>query len=510
MSSSPISKPTHLNSESLFLSSLLFPLPSRTHCTPTCPSSIFGGRPALTEARNRLASLYSDFSVLSTTNPDGYNANLTSWQQALSHAALAGVIPASTSSTSPQTSTSYKPNRLSLTLDANLAKALESKEWGQPLGLNHVLEDAVAKREWLGYKAFMDAKESLYAKRWIRIPGVRDVLTWTLRQLGLGFFSGGEKGGRVVVLGNLEQAGTEVLKRYEAGPKGRVERIYSRGAWKERFGIVLGGLSDSDVEVLLRFLERDKGVLVYDDRVVKFLLASEKGISQEDETIASLKTLIADMEVQVKALEARIEGLEKSAKEAVARKNRLSALSALRSKKLAEATLLKRQATLAQLEEVFMKIEQAADQVELVRVMDASAKALGSLNKEVGGVERVEGVVERLREEMEKTDEVGVVVGEIGRENGVDESEVDDELEVMESEERERREEAERKEREAREKKEAEETKKRLGALEIVEREARDKENARKQAEVNTEKEIEDSMMGMKRISLDPPETELA
>jgi charged multivesicular body protein 7 len=86
-----------------------------------------------------------------------------------------------------------------------------------------------------------------------------------------------------------------------------------------------------------------------------------------------------------------------------------------------------------------MKIEQAADQVELVRVMEASSRVLGSQNKEVGGVERVEGVVDRLREEMEKTDEVGQVVGEFGKE-GVGEGEVDDELEVMEREERERKE----------------------------------------------------------------------
>jgi charged multivesicular body protein 7 len=265
------------------------------------------------------------------------------------------------------------------------------------------------------------------------------------------------------------------------------------------------------VEVLLRFLARDKGVLVYDSSTVKFLAQNEtQGITQEDETIAALKTLIQDMESQIKVLEGRVEKLGETAKEAVARKNRLSALSALRSKKLAESTLGKRQATLAQLEEVFMKIEQAADQVELVRVMDASAKVLGSLNKQVGGVERVEGVVDRLREEMEKTDEVGMVVGEMGRENGVDEGEVDDELELMEREERERREAIERTEKEAKEKREAEETKRKLDALEAVEREAREKETVRKQAEAATEKEIEESTMGMKRISLDPPNAEMA
>lgn len=453
---------------------------------------------------NRLASLYSDFSVLSSTNPDGYIANLSAWSSALSHACLAGAIPS--------TLDSHVPSRLSFTVGSGLAKDLETKEWGRPLGLGAVVNDALGKREWMGYREFMDAKESIYYKHWVRIPGVGEVLTWGLRQLGLNFGAGGMKEGRVVVLANLETAGQEVMKRYEEGMKGRIERIYSRQAWKDAFGIVIGGkeMSGTDVEVLLRFLSRDKGVLVYNKEVVKFRAGNDTGaITAEDETIASLKTLIQYMEVQIKVLETRIEGLEKSAKEAVAKKNRLGALSALRSKKLAESTLGKRQATLAQLEEVFMKIEQAADQVELVRVMDASAKVLGSLNKEVGGVERVEGVVDKLREEMEKTDEVGQVVGEMGRE-GVDEGEVDDELEAMEREERERREEIERKEKEAREKREAEETRKRLDALEIVEREARKKENLRKQEEAKTEKEIEENTMGMKRISLDPPDTAMA
>jgi charged multivesicular body protein 7 len=391
-----------------------------------------------------------------------------------------------------------------------LEKELETKEWGRPLGLSAVVNDALSKREWMGYNEFLEAKEGIYVKRWVRIPGVGEVLQWGLRQLGL-FTSEGMKEGRVVVLENLETAGKDVMTRYEEGMKGMTERIYSRQAWKEAFGTVLGGqMSESDIEVLLRFLARDKGVLVYNREVVKFRAQNDTGaITAEDETIASLKSLIADLEVQIKVLEVRVEGLEKTAKEAVAKKNRLGALSAIRSKKLAELTLGKRQATLAQLEEVFMKIEQAADQVELVRVMDASAKVLGSLNKEVGGVERVEGVVERLREEMEKTNEVEQVVGEMGRE-GVDEGEVDDELEVMEREERERKEEVERKEREAREKKEAEETRRRLDALEAVEREAREKENLRKQAEADAEKEIEDSTMGMKRMSLDPPDIEMA
>lgn len=72
--------------------------------------------------------------------------------------------------------------------------------------------------------------------------------------------------------------------------------------------------------------------------------------------------------------------------------------------------------------------------------MEASAGVLKGLNREVGGVEKVEDVIEGLREEMEKTEEVGQVIGEgvggVGGQTVVDEEEVDAEMERMEREER--------------------------------------------------------------------------
>lgn len=83
----------------------------------------------LIDIRARLASLYSDFRVQRATNPDGYTANVAAWQDALEHAARAGVIPASGGGKSI----------LSLSTDEKLIRALESKEWGRPLALGTVI-----------------------------------------------------------------------------------------------------------------------------------------------------------------------------------------------------------------------------------------------------------------------------------------------------------------------------------------------------------------------------------
>lgn len=454
----------------------------------------------ITLNRARLAALYSDFRYLLTTNPDGYSANLSAWRSGLSSAAKAGVLPTG--------------DHFSITFNEELLRSLETKEWGRPLSLGTVVREAIASGKngkgegrWWMEKEFLEKEDSVYTRGWglnIQVPGPGDVVRWGLRQLGIGGNEDRLITGRVVILENLEEAGREAQKRLE-GPRGRIERIFSRDEFRGKVEDVFGKekmLSGRDMELLLRFLARDKQVLAYDGETVKVKAPNEKiatAITAEDTTIASLKTLIKDLETQTQILSQRVDELGITAKEAVARKNRVSALAALRSKKLAETTLAKRHATLAQLEEVFAKIEQATDQVELVRVMEGSTRVLTGLNQEVGGVERVDDVVDQLREQMGQVDEVGNVITELGQAGAVDEGEVDDELEAMEREEKEKVEAKERAEGEEREKKEAEETKRRLDALDHAERAAK-----KQSEEADMEKELNNSTEGLKRMSLDP------
>ena len=156
-----------------------------------------------------------------------------------------------------------------------------------------------------------------------------------------------------------------------------------------------------------------------------------------------MKDLISDLTEQIGLLEQKINELNMSAKKALADKNRTSALSAIRKKKVAEHNLGQRANTLHQLEEVYNKIEQSADHIEIVRVMQASTGVLRSLHAQIGGIETVEDVVENLREEMSKVDEVGTIINEVGP--VIDEGEIDDELEALEKKELREREAAEAK-----------------------------------------------------------------
>lgn len=254
--------------------------------------------------------------------------------------------------------------------------------------------------------------------------------------------------GEFVLMENVLAAG-KAFDEKVSETTSRFDRIYSKTQFYKTFSSELVDgqkLSEGDMDVLLRYLSRDKGKIEYDGKLIRISSPGEpSGITEEDATIASLKELIAKLQHQTQMLSARVEQLEVEAKKAVARKNRVSALAALKSKKVAETSLAQRYASLNQVEEVALKIEQASDNVQLVKVMESSSGVLKNLNKQVGGVEKVDSVMDELRERISDTDELANILAE-STGAPIDEGEIDDELATMENEIKEKQEEKEAKE----------------------------------------------------------------
>lgn len=97
--------------------------------------------------RNRLPSLYSDFTLQKKTNPDGYAVNVSAWEQALLRAAkrgytsTRGVRVRSGSITSQKNGAPQKKKKtdhLILRTDESLLRDLETPEFGRPVGLGAV------------------------------------------------------------------------------------------------------------------------------------------------------------------------------------------------------------------------------------------------------------------------------------------------------------------------------------------------------------------------------------
>ncbi|KAF7621300.1 hypothetical protein AFLA_011603 [Aspergillus flavus NRRL3357] len=432
--------------------------------------------------KNRLPSLYSDFAIHRKTNPDGYAVNVAAWEQALTKAAKHGYISSSHGQLStPSKGAMRKSDHLILRADKSLLRDLEIPEWGQPVALGAVLEEAMQNRTIVPLQVYRVNPAILQKPQWRLIdPGVLNpwnVMSWGLKQLkgvvvGTDDSSPVLQGQEWVLVENLKEAAGGIVKKVMGRSPSNTDLVYSKESFVSEFGTTLNQdseLSEADFDVLLLYLSRDSGAIAYDGKTIN--------------TIASIKALMATMTKQVEGLENKISELNSAAKAALHNKNRISALSAVRSKKLAERNLQQRLDTLAQLEEVYSKIEQATSQIEYVQVMEASTGVLRGLNTQIGGAERVEDVVDELREEMSKVDEIGNIMNEAGPQ--VDEAEIDEELEELEN-----------KERQAVEEEEAEKTRQKLAELDNLEQKA--KEAARiAGSEQNLDSELEERLSRM-------------
>ena len=140
---------------------------------PSHPSTVFLSTVSDKQlsSRARLASLYSDFRYQRSANPDGYEANASTWLRALASAVRAEVIP------------SQSNDRLVLHTGDELASALQTPEFGRPLALGAVLGDAVKRKELLPMREFLDAQQSIYARSWALSPW--QIVNWGLQQLGV-------------------------------------------------------------------------------------------------------------------------------------------------------------------------------------------------------------------------------------------------------------------------------------------------------------------------------------
>ena len=168
-------------------------------------------------------------------------------------------------------------------------------------------------------------------------------------------------------------------------------------------------------------------------QVVK-LTHSEGGtfpISSEDYAIASLKSLIGNLNLQADLLTSQIKNLATEAQNSMKNQNRPLALRKLRSKKLIESTLVQRLEALSKLEEIYSKIEQASDQITVIQAIKTSTGALRNLNAQVGKMEKVEDMVEELRQEMNTVEDVGRIMEGAGHDAIIDDDAIDEELEAL-------------------------------------------------------------------------------
>lgn len=122
------------------------------------------------------------------------------------------------------------------------------------------------------------------------------------------------------------------------------------------------GLSKRDVDVLLRWLERDVGSISVLGDVVKF---GSGAISEADRGAVAVSDALVKVEDQVTAAEAQALECEDKARKQLKAGKRAAAASYLRSKRLFDDLVVKRVAAGEQLRGVKMALNRAKGDVEV-------------------------------------------------------------------------------------------------------------------------------------------------
>ncbi|KAF4576717.1 hypothetical protein EYR36_004696 [Pleurotus pulmonarius] len=376
--------------------------------TPSTPSPLATLPPFSSTSRSRLQALYSDISRQKTSNPTSYHANVEWWRNTLE------VVVSSPPPSSPMLGRKggAGKGKLVLSADQRLLDNLRIEGVGKPLALNAVIPELVTSKSLIPLPSFLSSTQSIYDPGWLptRLAWyiVGKPLSWALERAGVI----GEDGmitdskhmpwyGEYVVVGLVEKAADEV-ERIQEGKEGEgvAGALYTLQGFRKTFGSVAGlghneyehqydveeeeeMLSEQDAMVLLKFLQRDRKVVVMENEVIKFIspsaVAEERTITVVDRGILELKTAVENMHKQIESIQRRMNELTTKASTALRANQKPVALSALKSRKQLADILGKRLGSLGVLEGTLLSVEAAAGDVEIMKSYASSTTTLRTL-----------------------------------------------------------------------------------------------------------------------------------
>lgn len=187
-----------------------------------------------------------------------------------------------------------------------------------------------------------------------------------------------------------------------------------------------------DLQVLIKYMTRDKGIAVSDGKVIKLehMMGDQLSpITEEERGIVNVKDTYSRLESQVEEIERRIKERQTKVETCLREKKREQAMSYLRSRKMLDELLEKRTKSLETLHGVLIKIEQAASDVEIVKAYELSTSSLKILLSDARlQPDRIDQSMEQMQETLASADEVrrAIEVGNGGIRAAAGEEEIDD------------------------------------------------------------------------------------
>ncbi|KZT70129.1 hypothetical protein DAEQUDRAFT_668334 [Daedalea quercina L-15889] len=342
---------------------------------------------------SRLKTLYSDFSLQKQSNPTSYASNVEWWRRTLEAVVLRGWLAQSNSN----------PDRLVLhATGSTLADDFRYEGIGKPLGLPTVIAELCASKAYFPLPDFLNSTKSVHDPGWLpyRIASfvVGKPLWWALKQLSivgsddnaLGDISYGERWKRMkgdyVLMSFIERAADNVIARQrDKGALSLADSLHSMESFQREFGphalddVVL---SELDIRVLVRYLERDRKALVIKEGVIKFIdpdTTEPAEITTVDTGVLALKTAVDNLQAQVDSIQSKISQRSEQIMAALQQKRKEIALSHLRARKQLEVLMQQRLGSLDTLHSTLLRVEQSAGDVEIMKSYESSTATLRAI-----------------------------------------------------------------------------------------------------------------------------------
>ncbi|KAG0152162.1 hypothetical protein CROQUDRAFT_35739 [Cronartium quercuum f. sp. fusiforme G11] len=375
---------------------------------------------------DRVEALYADFSSSRYSNPAGYSANVATWARIFYNILRLGLQPTPSEQTA---------DRLVLHVGDLLLDGLRRPGVGRPYGLYSPivsLSDTAAnsppvlflRSEFMSAVRPISEGSSAYSL-------LSTVLRSVLQAVSGSYFDAEQRLEKLdlnqrwtavktdwVHLPLISEAAQGVIGRYtnSAATLSPLDRLFTLGQFRDELTTDLFSgssptpLSSSDTVVLLRHLQRDRRVLVFDGQIIKFVAPEQitaNGqaavgpplLNETDRGIISVRETVNQLNQQIASIEKRIQQQTDQARVYLAKGRKELAASALRARKSLHELLARRLGTLDTLQTVYMKIEQSSSDVEIMAAYEKSASTLKSLLSNPSlNLERVERTVEDLQE----------------------------------------------------------------------------------------------------------------
>ncbi|TFL07411.1 Snf7-domain-containing protein, partial [Pterulicium gracile] len=399
---------------------------------PVASVSTFSG-----VSKSRLQALYSDFSRQKESNPTSYSSSIDWWRRTLYELVASGHC--------------MPEDRLVLHVNAELLDSLSMPSIGKPLALGTVMTELQLTSTFFSQREFLAASSSIYSSGWSPTQILTYVLvkplSWTLGRLGiLGDSNTSTRDSRscfgdYVTVGLVERAADEVLKILSHQTPDLAGSLYDFESFRETFASAVptskarGALSDVDARVLLKYLERDRGVVVREAEVIKFVVNAEYGEKQVtpiDRGVLELKAGLHRVKAQVEAAQAQISDCVQKAAGAVKLKQNEAAIGFLRLKKLHQDTLQKRLISQQNLQTMLLQIENAAGDIQIMQSFESSTAALRAILAHPSlKHDHIDETMSAMADANADAQEIHDAIHVVG-DDAVDEAELADELAALE------------------------------------------------------------------------------